>query len=68
MDEKLVDIKQYVGDDRNKRSIFAIGAAIVSTFIKGESFFLQRKRELVMREDINRIRDKTYKLEETIEH
>ena len=68
MDEKLVDITQYVGDDRNKRSIFAIGAAIVSTFIKGALFFLQRKRELVMREDIKRIRDKTYILEETVGH
>ena len=63
MNEKLADIMAYGRDDREKRALLAIGAAIVSSFIKGASFFIQRKRENIMREDIRRIRDRTGRLE-----
>ena len=63
MNEKLADIMAYGRNDRDKRALLAIGAAIVSSFIKGASFFLQRKRENIMREDIRKIRDRTYRLE-----
>ena len=63
MNEKLADIMAYGRDDREKRALLAIGAAIVSSFIKGASFFIQRKREKIMREDIRRIRDRTGRIE-----
>ena len=43
MNKKLADIMVYGRDDREKRALLAIGAAIVSSFIKGASFFLSEE-------------------------